>query len=45
MDRRVLAPIAVASGGAYLAFLDTTIVNTAFPSIAASFPSSSGSIR
>jgi EmrB/QacA subfamily drug resistance transporter len=38
MDRRVLAPVAVASAGAYLAFLDTTIVNTSFPDIAASFP-------
>ena len=41
MDRRLLAPIAVASGGAYLAFLDTTIVNTSFPSIAASFSDAS----
>jgi EmrB/QacA subfamily drug resistance transporter len=35
MERR---GITIAMGGAYLAFLDTTIVNTAFPDIAASFP-------
>src|SRR3712207_7563619 len=32
------AALIVACGGAYLAFLDTTIVNTSFPDIAASFP-------
>ena len=32
------AGITIASAGAYLAFLDTTIVNTAFPDIAKSFP-------
>ncbi|HVL96796.1 MAG TPA: MFS transporter [Solirubrobacteraceae bacterium] len=37
MSRRTAA-ILVACGGAYLAFLDTTIVNTSFPDIAASFP-------
>ncbi|MDA0167009.1 DHA2 family efflux MFS transporter permease subunit [Solirubrobacter ginsenosidimutans] len=36
MTRRALA-IATACGGGFLAFLDTTIVNTAFPGIAASF--------
>src|SRR5512147_2276730 len=33
--------LAVASFGAFLAFLDATIVNVAFPSIRASFPESS----
>ena len=37
MSNRALA-LTVACGGAYLAFLDTTIVNTSFPDIAASFP-------
>src|SRR5690242_20608690 len=37
MSRRTVALLA-ACGGAYLAFLDTTIVNTSFPDIAASFP-------
>lgn len=37
MTRRA-AGITIASAGAYLAFLDTTIVNTAFPDVAASFP-------
>jgi EmrB/QacA subfamily drug resistance transporter len=37
MTRRT-AGIAIASAGAYLAFLDTTIVNTSFPDIARSFP-------
>ena len=32
------AALLVACAGAYLAFLDTTIVNTSFPDIAASFP-------
>ena len=32
------AAVAVACAGAYLAFLDTTIVNTSFPDIAVSFP-------
>ncbi|MDW5598443.1 MFS transporter [Conexibacter stalactiti] len=36
VDRRTLA-IATACAGGFLAFLDTTIVNTAFPSIAGSF--------
>lgn len=34
-------PIAVACTGAFLAFLDATIVNIAFPDISASFPDSS----
>lgn len=42
MSRRGLA-IATACAGGFLAFLDTTIVNTAFPGIAASFPSASAS--
>jgi hypothetical protein len=33
--------VLVASFGAFLAFLDATIVNVAFPSIRASFPESS----
>ena len=37
MSRRTTG-LLVACGGAYLAFLDTTIVNTSFPDIAASFP-------
>ena len=37
MSRRTFA-IAAACAGGFLAFLDTTIVNTAFPGIAASFP-------
>ena len=37
LQRRTLA-IAAASAGGFLAFLDTTIVNVSFPSIAASFP-------
>ena len=37
MSRRTFA-IAAACAGRFLAFLDTTIVNTAFPGIAASFP-------
>lgn len=40
MTRRGLA-IATACAGGFLAFLDTTIVNTAFPGIASSFPGSS----
>ena len=36
MSRRTVA-IATACAGGFLAFLDTTIVNTAFPDIAASF--------
>jgi len=39
-SRRTLA-IATACAGGFLAFLDTTIVNTAFPDIAASFPHAS----
>lgn len=35
--------IAAACGGGFLAFLDTTIVNVSFPSIAASFPEASRS--
>lgn len=42
MSPRALA-LVVACGGAYLAFLDTTIVNTSFPDIAASFPQASRS--
>ncbi|NLT06930.1 MAG: MFS transporter [Solirubrobacterales bacterium] len=37
-DRGHRASVAVACTGAFLAFLDTTIVNIAFPDIAASFP-------
>ena len=40
VSRRGLA-IATACAGGFLAFLDTTIVNTAFPGIAASFPDAS----
>ena len=36
MHRRSLA-LATASGGAFLGFLDTTIVNVSFPDVAASF--------
>jgi NTE family protein len=35
------AAIAIACAGAFVAFLDTTIVNIAFPDIAASFPEAS----
>jgi EmrB/QacA subfamily drug resistance transporter len=38
--RKRAAGITIASAGAYLAFLDTTIVNTSFPDIARSFPGS-----
>lgn len=38
---RAGAVLAVAGSGAFLAFLDSTIVNVAFPSIRTSFPSSS----
>src|SRR5687768_443696 len=37
MSPRALS-LLVACGGAYLAFLDTTIVNTSFPDVALSFP-------
>ena len=37
LQRRTLA-IAAACAGGFLAFLDTTIVNVSFPSIAESFP-------
>jgi EmrB/QacA subfamily drug resistance transporter len=37
-DRGHRATIALASAGAFLAFLDTTIVNIAFPDVSASFP-------
>ena len=37
MQRRTVA-LLVACGGAFLAFLDTTIVNTAFPDIRGAFP-------
>ena len=37
------AILAIASAGGFLAFLDTTIVNTSFPDIAASFPEASRS--
>jgi EmrB/QacA subfamily drug resistance transporter len=40
VNRRAVA-IAVACGGGYLAFLDTTIVNVSFPDIAKSFDGSS----
>ncbi len=40
IDRRRLAIITACAGG-FLAFLDTTIVNTAFPSITGSFPDAS----
>jgi EmrB/QacA subfamily drug resistance transporter len=39
-DRRHRAPVFIACAGAFLAFLDTTIVNIAFPDISASFPGS-----
>jgi EmrB/QacA subfamily drug resistance transporter len=39
-DRRHRAAVAIACTGAFLAFLDTTIVNIAFPDIAASFSGS-----
>jgi len=42
LQRRTLA-IAAACAGAFLAFLDTTIVNISFPSIAGSFPEASRS--
>ena len=34
----VIERVSIACTGAFLAFLDTTIVNIAFPDIAASFP-------
>jgi len=37
------AILAIAAAGGFLAFLDTTIVNTSFPDIAASFPQASRS--
>lgn len=37
------AILAIASAGGFLAFLDTTIVNTTFPDISASFPEASRS--
>ncbi len=40
-DRGHRAAVAVACAGAFVAFLDTTIVNIAFPDIAASFPEAS----
>jgi len=40
-DRGHRAGVAIACTGAFLAFLDTTIVNIAFPDIAASFPQAS----
>ena len=40
-SRRRTLTIAVACAGSFLAFLDTTIVNIAFPSLAASFPAAS----
>jgi EmrB/QacA subfamily drug resistance transporter len=42
MTRRTAAIVAACAGG-FLAFLDTTIVNTAFPGIAASFPDATAS--
>src|SRR5882757_8351182 len=39
-DRRHRAPVFIACAGAFLAFLDTTIVNIAFPDISASFEGS-----
>jgi MFS family permease len=39
-DRRHRAPVFIACAGAFLAFLDTTIVNIAFPDISASFAGS-----
>src|SRR5258706_4380720 len=39
-DRRHRVAVAVACTGAFLAFLDTTIVNIAFPDISASFAGS-----
>jgi EmrB/QacA subfamily drug resistance transporter len=40
-DQRHRGAVAVACAGAFVAFLDTTIVNIAFPDIAASFPEAS----
>jgi EmrB/QacA subfamily drug resistance transporter len=40
-DQRHRAAVAVACAGAFVVFLDTTIVNIAFPDISASFPGSS----
>ena len=40
-DRGHRAGVAIACTGAFLAFLDTTIVNIAFPDISASFPEAS----
>ncbi|HYG97144.1 MAG TPA: MFS transporter, partial [Solirubrobacterales bacterium] len=40
-DQRHRASVAIACTGAFLVFLDTTIVNIAFPDIAASFPEAS----
>jgi len=40
-DRGHRGAVAVACAGAFVAFLDTTIVNIAFPDIAASFPEAS----
>jgi len=40
-DRGHRAPVAIACAGAFVAFLDTTIVNIAFPDISASFAGSS----
>ena len=39
-DRGHRAPVFIACAGAFLAFLDTTIVNIAFPDISASFAGS-----
>ena len=39
-SRRVVALVAIC-GGAFLAFLDTTIVNTSFPDIREGFPDAS----
>jgi EmrB/QacA subfamily drug resistance transporter len=40
-DQRHRGSVAIACTGAFLVFLDTTIVNIAFPDIAASFPEAS----
>ena len=40
-DRRHKTTVAIACAGAFVAFLDTTIVNIAFPDISASFPEAS----
>src|ERR1700754_3389725 len=43
-DQRHRSAVAIACAGAFLAFLDTTIVNIAFPDISASFPEASSGL-